>query len=170
MSRFESVRPGDLGIDPFTGIGERWFLLTAGGPDSWNTMTAGWGAMGFLWRRCVVFAYVRPGRHTFRFMESSGLFTLSFFDDDMKGALEYCGTTSGRDVDKAAATGLVPFEPVPGCTAFEQARAVIAARRIYTHDIDPSRMEDGSLEELYPSKDYHRMYVGEVLEALIRRD
>jgi len=150
-------------------IDRDWMLVTAGTQKTGlNTMTASWGALGELWSRRVAFAFVRPQRHTYRFMEENGLFTLSFFPEDMRDILKYCGSHSGRDVDKLAETGLVPFEAADGATGFEQARMVMVCRKLYTQDIDPNRFLDPSIDELYPEKGYHRMYVGEVVSVLRR--
>ncbi len=165
---FREVRPEEIERNAFSSIGADWMLVTAGGPGSWNTMTAAWGAMGHLWERNVCFAFVRPGRHTFSFMEACASFSLSFFPPEWRKALEFCGTHSGRDTDKAAATGLQPFEAVPGCVAFTQADLVIACRKIHVLDIDPAGFVDGSIADLYPEGDYHRMYVGEVVRVLER--
>ncbi len=165
---FVEVDPGSLAINPFTSVGSDWMLVTAADGRGWNTMTAGWGGLGYLWRRNVCFAFVRPQRHTFGFMERAAGFTLSFFGPGHRAALEFCGSHSGRDVDKAAATGLEPFEPGPGLVSFSQASLVLAARKIYAGDIDPALFADASIEELYPARDYHRMYIGEITRALGR--
>lgn len=165
---FRETRPEDIGRNAFRSIGTDWMLVTAGGLDSWNTMTAAWGAMGHLWERNVCFAFVRPCRHTFSFMEACASFSLCFFPPEWRKALEYCGTHSGRDTDKAAATGLEPFEVTEGCVAFAQADLVMACRKIHVLDIDPSGFVDASIADLYPEKDYHRMYAGEVVRVLER--
>lgn len=165
---FNPVSKGGLVFDTFDLISRRWMLVTAGGPGGWNTMTASWGGLGHLWNRDVCFVFVRPQRHTRRFMDESDLFTVSFFGEEQRAALEFCGSHSGRNVDKAASTGLLPFEPAPGCVSFRQAELVLAARTIYSQDI----LRDGFLDvaplELYPTGDFHRMYVGEITAALAR--
>ena len=165
---FRRAGPGEIRIDPFERIGSGWMLVTAGPPESWNTMTASWGGLGHLWNRDVCFVFVRPQRHTRVFMDRSGLFTVSFFDGEYRPALEFCGSRSGRDCDKAAETGLVPFEPCGGCVAFEQARIVLAARKLYIHDLAVEGFLDEAPLSLYPSSDFHRMYIGGIEEALIR--
>ena len=37
--------------DEFKIIGKEWMLVTAGGADEVNTMTASWGGMGWLWNK-----------------------------------------------------------------------------------------------------------------------
>ncbi len=165
---FRTIEPQKIEGNAFEMIADGWMLVTAGTPASWNTMTASWGAMGELWKKKVCFAFVRPQRHTRSFMESSQRFTLSFFDEKYRPALEFCGSHSGRDVDKAAETGLLPFEPMTGAVSFEQASLVIVARKIYTHDLDPSRFLEAGIQDCYPLFDYHRMYIGEVEKVLTR--
>lgn len=151
-------------------MGGDWFLLTAGTPRSWNTMTAAWGGLGHLWERPVAFAFVRPQRHTFGFMERHGRFTLCFFDRRHRAALQYCGSHSGRDCDKAAATGLVPRATPRGSVYFAQARLVVECRKIYAQDLDPARFVDRRIAgRIYPRRDFHRMYVGEITGCWSRR-
>jgi len=142
-------------------------LITAGTMESWNTMTASWGAMGELWFKPVVFAFIRPQRYTREFVEREEVFTLSFFDESHRKALNFCGANSGRDCDKAAETGLTPFATDGGSVAFEEARLVLECRKLYFQNINPEHFLDDSIDtKCYPEKDYHRMYVGEVLRVL----
>lgn len=63
-------------------IGDEWMLVTAGTKEKFNTMTANWGGMGYLWHKPVVFVFVRPERYTYEFTESQDLFTLSFLGEE----------------------------------------------------------------------------------------
>ncbi len=165
---FQSVKPESMDFNVFTRIGEDWMLLTAGPVDDCNTMTAAWGGLGFLWNRNVAFTFVRPVRWTYRFMEKHPVHTLSFFDEEHRGILEFCGACSGRDTDKIDQAGLTPFATPQGGTGFAQARLVVECRTIHSQDLDPARFLDPSLAELYPDRDYHRLYVGEILRCLVR--
>ncbi len=162
---WKSVPLASLKENVFHSIGDDWMLVTAGTTDHWNTMTASWGGFGVLWNLNVSFCFVRPTRHTYEFMERADRYTLSFYDEDQRDALDFCGSRSGRDVDKAAETGLVP-SVVEGAIAFEQARLVLVCRKLYHHDIDPDRFIDPSIDSHYPDKDYHRGYIGEVVSCL----
>jgi flavin reductase (DIM6/NTAB) family NADH-FMN oxidoreductase RutF len=147
----------------FTLIDKDWMLVTAGGLGAYNTMTASWGGLGTLWSRPVAFCFVRPSRHTFSFIERENLFSLSFFPEGYRKALSYCGSHSGREVDKAHETGLKPFA-VCGTVGFEQARLIFVCRKLYADFIRPENFIDQSLiDENYPSKDFHRQYVGEIV-------
>ena len=76
---------------------DKWCLITAGNEESYNTMTASWGALGELWNKDVCFAFIRPQRYTKEFVEREEYFTLSFFGEEYKKALTFCGRNSGRD-------------------------------------------------------------------------
>ncbi len=165
--RFHAVKPEALRVNPFQAIGQDWMLVTAGTPDHFNTMTASWGAMGVLWGKPIAICFVRPSRYTFGFLEACERFSLSFFDEAHRAALDFCGTHSGRGVDKVAATGLTPMPTPAGAMAFEQARLVLSCRKIYTQDIEPARIGDPSVLSNYEQSDYHRMFVGELVECLV---
>ena len=165
-----------MGENPWRLIAEDWMLVTAGTPSSWNTMTASWGGFGHLWNRDVVFAFVRPTRHTFGFMERSEGFTLSFFPASSRHALEVCGSRSGRDTDKAAAAG-IRARAFPGPAGegpalrvgFEEARLVLSCRKVHAQDLDPAGFIDPSIAGNYPARDWHRLYVG-AIESAWKRD
>lgn len=169
MKNFTEISPLELNKSAFRLIGREWMLITAGTMEQWNTMTASWGAFGELWFKPAAFIFIRPQRYTFEFVEREELFTLSFFDEAYREALTVCGSKSGRDADKAAETGLIPFEPEPETVAFEQARLILLCRKLYFQDLNPDQFLDASIgPKCYPGKDYHRMYVGEVLWVLSR--
>ena len=44
-------------------IGKEWMLVSAGDKTKFNTMTASWGGVGFLWNKPVVFVFIRPERY-----------------------------------------------------------------------------------------------------------
>ena len=168
---FTRIEPKDITDNTFKLIGSDWMLITAGPPEAYNTMTASWGGLGVIWNKNICWCVIRPGRHTYRFIEKADAFTLSFFDEEHRNALDYCGSHSGRDVDKVAATGLTPIPgKLSGTTTFAQARMVIECRKIYFQDIDPSRFLDPSIHDNYPLRDYHRMYFGEVVNVLLRSE
>lgn len=169
MKKFKAVSPNELNESAFRLIGKEWMLITAGTPGKWNTMTASWGALGELWSKPVVFTFIRPTRYTVEFAEREPLFTLCFFEEKHRAALNFCGSHSGRDCDKAKETGLTPFEVAPGTVAFEEARLILVCRKLYFQDLQPGNFLDPEIERNYPKKDYHRMFVGEVIRILTDR-
>jgi len=165
---FRRADPYKLKDNVFKLIDEDWMLVTAGTLAHWNTMTASWGGLGVLWNRPVAFVFVRPTRYTYEFMEEHERFTLSFFTKTWRKALVFCGSKSGRDCDKAKATGLEPVSAFKNTVTFRQARSVLVCRKLYTTDIDPGRFLDPKTDIHYPKRDYHRVYVGEITRCLVR--
>ena len=166
---FREMKPEMLGDNPFKLIGKDWMLITAGKPESFNTMTASWGGLGVLWERKVAFCFIRPTRYTYEFHRAVRTASPSrFFEEKHRKALTFCGSHSGRDRDKIREAGLTPVKEGE-FMYFSEARLVLACRKLYFQDIAPERFLDPKIDDMYPQKDYHRMYVGEIERALSRR-
>lgn len=168
MTPFVEIRPEDIGDNVFKLIGSDWMLITAGTRDFFNMMTASWGGLGVLWNRNIAICFIRPQRYTYDFMERSESFTLSFFGEDHREALKLCGSKSGRQVDKTAAAGLTAVTTQSGAVYFAEARLVLECRKIYFQDLDPTHFLDSAIHRNYPSRDYHRMYLGEIVRCLVK--
>lgn len=159
MNRIDVTQIGD---NPFKMIGKDWMLITAGDINNYNTMTASWGGVGVLWNKNVVTTYIRPQRYTKEFVDNNDVFTISVFDEKYRNALSFCGTKSGRDFDKAKETGLTPIE-IDESVAFLQARLVLVCKKLYVDEIKPQCFLDEKIDENYKLKDYHTIYIGEIL-------
>lgn len=166
---FKEAAVESLQFNPFTKIGKEWMLITAGDEKKHNTMTASWGGVGIMWGKQVVTAYIRPQRYTKEFVDAEGLFTLSFYSEKYRNALNICGSKSGRDCDKEKEAGLTPMY-VDGTTAFEEADMVFVCRKLYRQEMSPEyfTQDDGLDETWYPNKDYHVMYMAEIVKVLVR--
>lgn len=159
------VKIEELTIQPHDLFHRQWILLTCGdfAEGKFNTMTIGWGAVGTMWSRPFAFVAVRHSRYTFEFMKTYDTFTLTAFPEKHHKALQYLGSHSGRDGDKIAKAGLTP-EPanlVPS-PAFKEAELVIECHKMYADDLNPAHFLDKSIHDVYPNRDYHRIYYGEI--------
>ena len=168
---FKEADIRELNLNPVVTIADEWMLLSAGNEQNgYNTMTVSWGHMGAIWGkgRPTVVAYVRPQRYTKEFMDREEYFTLSVFDEEYKRQLAYLGSHSGRDGDKIKETGLSPvFED--STFYFGEAKMVFVCRKLYQAPLKEEGFVDKSLiEENYPQKDYHEMYIGEIVKVLVR--
>jgi flavin reductase (DIM6/NTAB) family NADH-FMN oxidoreductase RutF len=157
------INPKTLQLRPFHVLDDECALLV-GGIDRPNPMTVSWGGFGTVWNRPAVTVYVRPTRHTYSCLQESREFTLNFMPPAQQRALDLCGEFSGRDQDKWQLAGISP-EPserihVPRVAG---ARLVFECRVMAWLDLDPKNFVDPSVESLYPGRDYHRAYLGEVL-------
>jgi flavin reductase (DIM6/NTAB) family NADH-FMN oxidoreductase RutF len=159
------IAPQELLATPFSIFDQQWALLVAGS-DRPNPMTVSWGGLGTLWNRPVATVYVRPTRFTFSLLGEEPAFTLNLLPEAHRAALDLCGAVSGRDTDKWEATGLhrLPGEAVRTPRVAE-AELALECRVLATLDVDPAQFLAPAIEDLYPQKDYHRVFIGEILGA-----
>ena len=147
-------------------------LLTAGDRSDCNTMTIGWCQMGRLWNLPVCTVYVRPERYTFSFMESHDYFTVSVMPADRQKDVAFCGSHSGRDVDKIAECGLTLRYGAGDAPFFDEAEWVLVCRKIYVQDMAPQCVLEAQGEAIrsrYGAMGgWHRIYAGQVVEAYTR--
>ena len=112
----------------------KWFhdaeLLAAGDKEKSNAMTIGWGGIGTLWGRTALTVYVAEKRYTKEFMDKAEYFTVMVFDVEQSKVLNYMGTKSGRDEDKAQALGLHTAYTANGTPYYTEAAMVIECKII----------------------------------------
>ena len=143
-------------------------LISSGDERESNCMTASWGGFGVLWNKNVAFVFVRPVRHTYKFMESQDFFSLSFFNEESRRILKYCGSNSGKSVNKIKELSLHPVYYENQTIIYEEADLTLICRKIYADDLDPRFFKDKDIDKNYPDKDYHRMYIGEIRDILAK--
>ncbi len=167
---FKKIDISELSFNPFDKIGKQWMLLTGGDKNSYNTMTASWGQLGVLWNKNVLTCYIRPNRYTYGFVEKGECFTASFFGEEYRKALSFCGSHSGRDCNKADETGLTPAE-IDGCMTFEEAELVIVCRKLYSYDLEADGFltDDGLNEKFFANDPYHRAYISEIVGVYVKK-
>ena len=147
-------------------IGKGWMLVTAGTKEKFNTMTASWGGIGWLWNRPVAFVFIRPPRYTHDFIEREDRLTLSFYSEEYRDILKFCGSKSGRDVDKVKETGLKPVALESGAMTFGQARLTLDCRKLFKSSMEAANFVDKSIPEKWyndqPGGSLHDVYVVEI--------
>ena len=168
---YSQIAPAEIEENLIRLIADDWMLVTAGTPHKFNTMTANWGGTGYLWNKNVVFVFVRPERYTYGFIESTEGFTLTFFDEKYRDALNLCGAKSGRDCDKVKETGLTPHFTTLGYPAFTEARLVMECRKLYADQLTREAFIDGEpLKTHYSTKGgLHKLYIAEIEKVWIRK-
>lgn len=141
-------------------------LLTVGGERP-NTMTIGWGAIGYCWNRPVFTVYVRPQRHTHDLLRREGKFTVSIaLTDDRKPIFRMAGSTSGAEVDKFDGHGITA---APGQTIDAP---IVAECELHFECVllEETQMRGDTLDadvraRSYPQQDYHTIYMGEIVDC-----
>lgn len=147
-------------------IANQWMLITAGTADKFNTMTASWGGVGYLWHKPVAYLFIRPERYTHEFVEANDRLTISFFPESQRRALQLCGSKSGRDINKVEAAGLHAVEMPEGVMGFDEARLTLVGRKLFKADMKAEDFVDESLLERWyndqPGGGFHSVYVVEI--------
>ena len=147
-------------------------FLTAGG-EIVNPMTIGWAQFGVIWGRPMVTVLVRKSRYTYDLLAKTDVFSISVpAVGDMKAALGYCGSHSGRDGDKLAATGLIRLPArFGGADGVAACQSHFECRIAYKQDMELDAL-DAQLRGRYygsnqalPNGDPHTVFVGELLGA-----
>jgi len=150
---------------PFDIFDEGWALVTAGNPDSFNTMTVSWGTMGTLWNKPVVIVFVKPVRYTSEFLAANDFFTVSTYPEEYRKALSLLGSKSGRDSEKVKESGLTPVKAGES-VSFKEADHTFLLRKIYESPFVPDRVPGFAHEKYYTDEAEHIVFVGEVVDVL----
>ena len=163
----QKLSPYELPLNAFQAIGKQWAMITTQRGDMINTMTASWGGVGILWNKPVTYVFLRPQRFTRELLDGSELFSVCFLPEDYRKQLAYCGAHSGRDGDKLAACGFSALH-LDGAPVLAQSQTALTCRKLFCQQLDPAGFIDTSLDAAnYPQKDYHFLYVSEILGAYL---
>ncbi len=139
-------------------------FLTVKAGKKLNTMTIGWATFGWIWQKPIMMIAVRSSRHTFGIMEAAGDFTVTVPKGGMDTAIALCGSKSGSAMDKFKAAGLEtgkgmkvvsPIIKTPGYH--------YECKIVYKSAMDPAYLDKNYAASLYPQKDYHTLYFGEIV-------
>lgn len=167
MNTFQPMKAEEFDISPFRMIGKEWMLITAEKDGKVNSMTASWGGLGVMWNKNVAYIVVRKSRYTKEFIDASNNFSLSFFDREKYGKmLAYMGAVSGRDEDKTKKSNLT-VDHYEGIPYYDEASIVMVCKKMCCQPISPESFVMEQIDEQwYPDKDYHNLYIGEIVQIL----
>ncbi len=166
MSNFKEISVSEIEKNIFDLIGKDWGLVTVQNGDGCNMMTVSWGGAGIMWNRPVAFTFIRPQRFTYGLLENNDCFTLSFYGEEYKKALNFCGTKSGRDYDKVKECGFTPVydEVAP---YFAEAELVLVCKKMYAQELnEESIISEKIVSPNYSGDDFHKMYISEIIKVL----
>ncbi|MFZ7133399.1 MAG: flavin reductase family protein [Eubacteriales bacterium] len=145
---------------------KRGAFLTVKGGNKINTMTIGWGFVGIMWKKPTVITAVRKSRYSNRLMQEAKDYTISFPSTDaLKKELAFCGSKSGRDVDKFKETGLniMPSYHVDS-PIIKECNLFIEAKLVYRQEMDENLFYEQEQMAFYPTGVDHIYYFGEIVD------
>jgi len=143
-------------------------LITSGDGNNTNVMTASWGGLGRFWEKPVAFCFLNPTRYSVQTMDKGETYTISFYTEAYRDALQYCGTVSGRDTDKIKGSGLTPIKTPSGATAFAEAWMIFECKKIVAQPISPDAVMEKDLPDSWKKDGFHKIYIGEILNVWIK--
>ena len=165
---FREITPSEAS-DAIDLIGKDWMLIGTADKKhgNANAMTASWGALGFLWNRPVCICFIRPQRYTFGLAKENERLSFSFFGEEYRKALTFCGKESGRNGDKLEKAGLT-YSMAYGVPVFDSARLTVIGRKLYSDEIKKTNFIDMSMLKNYPAEDFHTFYICEIERCFIK--
>ena len=162
----KKILPENINDNIFKLIGKDWMLVAAQKDGKVNAMTASWGFGGVMWGKNAVVVGIRPQRYTKEFVDNGDTFSITILPESYRETMSYFGTVSGRDEDKIAKTGLTVAHD-ENTPYFEEGRLVLIKKKMYSQEIKEENFIDKSIiDRWYPNKDYHMMYVAEIIDVL----
>jgi flavin reductase (DIM6/NTAB) family NADH-FMN oxidoreductase RutF len=166
---FVQIDPCEFAARPFGLFDKDWTLITVPKGDSANPMTASWGGLGFLWAKPVVYSFVRPQRFTHGLIDAAPAYSLAVLDGAYREQLKFCGTESGRDHDKIEECGFT-LGWDGGAPYILQAHTVFICRKVAKYNLNPAGFIDTTVgKAIYPTQDYHDLYISAVEKVLVRK-
>ena len=139
-------------------------FLTVKAAEALNTMTIGWATLGFIWQKPIMMVAVRPTRHTFSIIEKAQDFTVTIPSADMSKAIAFCGTKSGRDVDKFKMCNLEIANSRNVISPIIKVSGIhYECKIVYKSAMNEAHLDKSYDNALYPQKDYHTLYFGEIV-------
>lgn len=142
-------------------------FLTVKNDNKVNTMTIGWGSIGYIWNRPIFTVLVRYSRFTHELLENTDEFTVSVpTKNNLSKALGICGTQSGRNLDKIQAADLTLQESMALETPIiKDCDLHFECKIIHKQSMEPGLLNENIKKEKYSDNDYHVIYYGEIVES-----
>ena len=168
LQGYKRIAPDKIPGNIIKMLSEDWMLITGGNDEKFNPMTASWGGLGYLYNKPVTFCFITPARYTYDIMDKGDTYTLTFYTETYREALNYCGHNSGKDKDKVKEAGLTPITTPSGSKAFSEAWMIIECRKMVSQTINIDGISDPELRKQWAGKAMHKMFIGEILNVWVK--
>jgi flavin reductase (DIM6/NTAB) family NADH-FMN oxidoreductase RutF len=146
-------------------------FLTVGSGEELNVMTIGWGTVGYIWNKPIFTVPVRSSRYTYKLIDGVDEFSVSIpLDNSLKEQLHFCGTKSGRDVDKFKECGLIA-QPgqVISTPVIGQCPLHYECKIVYKQAMNPGLIAKEIEKKHYQDQNFHTIFYGEIVACYLNR-
>ena len=142
-------------------------FLTVKEGDRLNTMTIGWGSMGYIWAKPILMVMVRYSRYTHDLIEKAQDFSVSVPAlGELKKSLATAGTKSGRDMDKFKECNLTAQKAkCIESPVIKECNLIFECKLLFKQLMEPEKMDKSINDKFYSDNDLHIMYYGEILDC-----
>ena len=164
---YKEISPDKIPGNIYKMLSENWMLICGGNQEKFNMMTASWGGLGHLYNKPVSFCFINPTRYTFHLMENNDTYTLCFFTEAYRELLNYCGTHSGKEVNKVKESGLTPIFTPSKSVAFSEAWMIIECKKLVGQQFSKETVFDSEALEKW-GENLHKMYIGEIIHVWVK--
>ncbi|MDR0954758.1 MAG: hypothetical protein LBM20_05185 [Rikenellaceae bacterium] len=171
---FKTITPEEIPGDVFSLVSKDLTVITAGTPELYNSMVAGWGGWGVLFSKPVTFCMLRSNRYTLELMRQDTVYTMAYFDEVYRPDYMPFGIQSGRDSKKMEETKLTAVQTPGGGMAFKEAKLIIECRLLEVTTVSPDDfLTDESrgfvVDAHAETGEYHKMVFGEVTNVWTKK-
>lgn len=157
----------NMSLNPFTKLAKDWGLVSAGSTEKSNTMTVGWGGVGVLWGKNVVYIFIRESRYTKEFIDNGDTFSLAFLPEELHSVHKFCGSKSGRDFENKWESAGITAAVKDGVVYPAEADLAFLCKKLAKIPMPEETFIDPSImPKWYADHDMHVMYVGEILDVI----
>ncbi len=140
-------------------------FLTVKEGDRLNTMTIGWGSIGYIWAKPMLMVMVRYSRYTHDLIEKAQDFSVSVPAlGELKKPLAAAGTKSGRDIDKFKECDLTAQKAkCIESPVIKECDLIFECQLQFKQIMEPGTLDKSIRDKFYSDNDFHIMYYGEIL-------
>lgn len=167
LAGYKQITPDKIPGNIYKMLSENWMLISGGDNDKFNMMTASWGGLGHLYNKPVAFCFINPTRHTYQLLENKDTYTLCFFTEAYRDALNYCGTHSGKNEDKVRGSGLTPLITPSKSVAYSEAWMIIECKKLVAQQFTPEAIYDPEAKKQW-GENLHKMFIGEIIHVWVK--
>lgn len=146
------------------------FLVVEDDRGKINVMTIGWATVGMVWGKPIMTVFVRPVRYTYELIERAKTFSVCVPSaGKLKDELIFCGSSSGRTVDKIKQSKLTAIKgQLKNTVIIEECKYFFECHIVQKNKLDPQVLDAGIIKDFYPNRDFHTVYYGEIKHSYAR--
>lgn len=131
-----------------------------------NIMTIGWATLGVIWYEPMFAVLVRPSRYTHELLDNSKYFSVNVPVNKLDNALSFCGSKSGRKIDKIKESGLNLLDgKTAGTVVVEDCDIFFECEILNKNCVMKDSLDPAIVNKYYEDKSFHTVFYGKILKA-----